>query len=108
MSLGPRLFSRCIDIQPAVARVTHSESAIVNSKINLGGLSGIAVYLSFLICALSGSGCHTIVPVEEPLVGMSACQMHGMMLAPQWLDQHPGWTIKRIRCSIGGRPPHDV
>jgi hypothetical protein len=31
-----------------------------------------------------------------------------MMLAPQWLDQHPGWTKKRIRCSIGGHPPHDV
>jgi hypothetical protein len=30
------------------------------------------------------------------------------MLAPQWLDQHPGWTIKRFRCSIGGRPPHEV
>jgi hypothetical protein len=34
--------------------------------------------------------------------------MQGMLLAPQWLDQHPGWTIKRIRCSVGGRAPQDV
>ena len=69
---------------------------------------GMPVYLSFLICALSGGGCHAVVPVEEPYVGISACQMQGMMIAPQWLDQHPGWSIKRIRCSIGGRPPHEV
>jgi hypothetical protein len=59
----------------------------------------VPVYLSFLICALSGGGCHAIVPVEEPYAGTSPCQMQGMMLAPQWLDQHPGWTIRRIRCS---------
>ncbi len=70
--------------------------------------SGMPVYLSFLICALSGGGCHATVPVDEPYAGISACQMQGMILAPQWLDQHPGWTIKRIRCSIGGRPPHDI
>jgi hypothetical protein len=69
---------------------------------------GMPVYLSFLICALSGGGCHTVLPFEEALSGISACQMQGMTLAPQWLDQHPGWIIKRIRCSIGGRPPHDV
>jgi hypothetical protein len=34
--------------------------------------------------------------------------MQGMILAPQWLDQHPGWTIKHIRCSIGGHPPPDI
>jgi hypothetical protein len=25
---------------------------------------------------------------------------------PQWQQQHPGWTIRRVRCSIGNRP-HD-
>jgi hypothetical protein len=62
------------------------------------------VYLSFLICALSGGGCHATVPVEEPFAGMSACQMQGMMLAPQWLDQHPGWIVKRISL-LNWRPP---
>ena len=62
------------------------------------------VYLSFLICALSGGGCHSTAPTEQPFVGISACQMQGMLMTPQWQDQHPGWTVKRIRCSIGNRP----
>jgi hypothetical protein len=64
----------------------------------------VPVYLSFLICALSGGSCHNTIPVEHVFVGLSACQMQGMMIAPQWLEQHPGWTVKRIRCSIGNRP----
>ena len=64
------------------------------------------VYLSFLICALSGSACHVTIPIEQPFAGIAACQMHGMILSPQWQEQHLGWTVKRIRCSIGNRP-HD-
>ena len=65
------------------------------------------VYLSFLICALFGGGCHVTIPVERPFVGLSACQMEGMMITPQWQELHPGWTVKRIRCSIGTRPPNE-
>jgi hypothetical protein len=64
------------------------------------------VYLSFLICALSGGGCHVTIPVERPFVALSACQMEGMIITPQWQEQHPGWAVKRIRCSLGNRP-HD-
>jgi hypothetical protein len=64
------------------------------------------VYLSFLICALSGGACHITIPAERAFVGLSACQMEGMMITPQWQEQHPGWTVRRIRCSIGNRP-HD-
>ena len=64
------------------------------------------VYLSFLICALSGGACHVTIPVERPFAGISACQMQGMLMTPQWQGQHPGWTVQRIRCSIGSRP-HD-
>lgn len=64
------------------------------------------VYLSFLICAISTGSCHITIPVEEPFVGISACQMAGMTMTPQWLEQHPGWTVNRIRCSIGN-PPHN-
>jgi hypothetical protein len=32
--------------------------------------------------------------------------MEGMMITPQWQEQHPGWTVSCIRCSIGSRP-HD-
>ena len=66
------------------------------------------VYLSFLICTLSGGGCHATIPIEQPFVGLSACQMQGMLMTPRWQDQHPGWTIKRIRCSSGAQPPHDA
>jgi hypothetical protein len=68
----------------------------------------VLVYLSFLICALSGGSCHSTAPTEQPFVGISACQMQGMLMTPQWQDQHPGWTVKRIRCSIGAPPPHDA
>ncbi len=59
------------------------------------------VFLSFLICTLGGGVCRTVVPTERPFIGISACQMEGMMTTPQWQEQHPGWRIKRIRCSIG-------
>ena len=80
------------------------ENAIALRQITVK-LSVMPVYLSFLICALSGGGCHVSVPVEDPFAGISACQMQGMILAPQWLDQHPGWIIQRIRRT---RPLHDV
>jgi len=59
------------------------------------------VYLSLLVCTVSGAACHVTVPVEAAFVGMSACQVEGMMITPQWQEQHPGWTVKRVRCSIG-------
>jgi hypothetical protein len=64
------------------------------------------VYLSFLICALSGGTCHVTIPIERPFIGISACEMQGMLMTPQWQEHHPGWTVKRIRCSVGNRP-HD-
>ncbi len=66
--------------------------------------AAMPVYLSFLICALSGGTCHVTVPLERAFIGVSACQIEGMMMTPQWQEQHPGWTVKRIRCSIGSRP----
>ncbi len=65
------------------------------------------VYLSLLVCSLAGDVCHIVVPVERPFIGMSACQVEGMTMLPQWLEQHPGWRVKRIRCSIGNRPNAD-
>ena len=65
------------------------------------------VYLSFLACTLAADLCHVVVPIERPFIGMSACQVEGMMLLPQWQEQHPGWRVKRIRCSIGNRAGPD-
>ena len=67
----------------------------------------MAVYLSLLACTLIGDVCHIVVPVERPFIGMSACQVEGMTMLPQWLEQHPGWMVKRIRCSIGRRPQNE-
>jgi hypothetical protein len=52
--------------------------------------AGMPVYLSFLICALSGGTCHVTIPVERPFIGISACQIEGMTMLPQWQEQHPG------------------
>jgi len=53
------------------------------------------VYLSFLICALSGGACHVTIPVERAFVGLSACQLEGMMIS-QRQEQQPAWTIRRV------------
>jgi hypothetical protein len=65
------------------------------------------VYLSFLICALSGGTCHVTIPAERAFAGLSACQVEGMLMTPQWQEQHPGWTVRRIRCSIGRPAPNE-
>jgi hypothetical protein len=65
------------------------------------------VYLSFLICALSGGSCHVTIPAERAFIGVSACQVEGMLSVPKWEAGHPGWKVRRIRCSIGNRPPNE-
>jgi hypothetical protein len=65
------------------------------------------VYLSFLICTLSGVVCRVAVPVERPFIGVSACQIEGMTMVPSWEDGHAGWLVRRIRCSIGTRQPDE-
>jgi len=62
------------------------------------------VYLSFMICALSSGACHVAIPVERAFAGLSACQSAGMLMAPEWQERQPGWTVKHIRCSIGSSP----
>jgi hypothetical protein len=64
------------------------------------------VYVSFLICALSGGSCHVTIPVERPFPGIAACEREGMMLMPSWEETHPGWKVTKIRCSVGNKP-HD-
>jgi hypothetical protein len=62
------------------------------------------VFLSYLICAASGGSCHVTIPLERAFAGLPACQREGMLSAPQWQDQHPGWRVAKIRCSVGNRP----
>ena len=57
-------------------------------------------YLAFLVCT-HANVCFTTVPQETPFAGLAACQIAGEMMAPQWLENHPGYTVERIRCRIG-------
>jgi hypothetical protein len=89
--------------QPPIGK---SSVWLTRRRRDKGSVRPMPVYLSFLICALSGGACHVTIPAERAFVGLSTCQMQGMMITPQWQEQHPGWTVRRIRCSIGNRP-HD-
>lgn len=62
------------------------------------------VFLSFFICTLADSNCHVAQPLEDAFIGVTQCQRQGMLIAPVWQEQHPGWVVKRIRCSIGSPP----
>jgi hypothetical protein len=86
----------------------HGGTILAYLRVELIERAGnqVLVYLSFLICAVSGGSCHVTIPEDRGFAGVAACQMEGMVLTPQWQEQHPGWTVKRIRCSIGNRP-HD-
>ena len=64
------------------------------------------VYLSFIACTLSGAQCYSTVPLgaEAGVVGLAACQVAGMQQAAIWTEQHPGWHVTKIRCSMGSHP----
>jgi hypothetical protein len=61
------------------------------------------VYLSFLVCAANGA-CHVTVPVNDPYVGLVACQIAGEQNMPTWERAHPGMYVSKVRCSIGTKP----
>jgi hypothetical protein len=65
------------------------------------------VYLSLLIFSPAGGDCYIAIPPLDPFMGAAACHAEGM-LTPQWQKQHLGWEIRRVRCSIGARPPYDT
>ncbi len=60
-------------------------------------------FLSFLVCS-SANVCSVTIPYAEPLPGLAACQRDGMLMVPSWEVDHPGMTVKKIRCTIGKRP----
>jgi len=62
------------------------------------------VWLSFLVCTINGQSCHVTIPIDRPLVGLSACQVEGIKSAPAWTQAHPGWHIEKFRCSVGNKP----
>ena len=105
-SAFPLGYRRCLN--PGVAYSSEKPSCLLPrlQRVPPTGpiILSMPVYLSFLICALSGGSCHDAIPLERASIGLSACQIEGMMITPQWQEQHPGWAVKRIRCSIGNLP----
>ena len=66
------------------------------------------VWLTFWACLNSGAYCHVaMLPETPPFVGVSACQVAGMLMAPDWTGKHPGWRVDKIRCTPGN-PPVDA
>lgn len=66
------------------------------------------VFLSLLVCvAAHTTACHVTVPTQRPLAGIAACGKEGMEQAAAFVESHPGWVVKRIRCSIGNRPAQE-
>lgn len=60
-------------------------------------------FLSFLVCS-TPSVCYVTIPNEEPMAGISACMRNGVLLVPSWEAEHPGLTVRKVRCTIGKRP----
>lgn len=65
------------------------------------------VYLTYLICAIGSGACHNTAVLAQPLMGLAACQIQGMQMAPSWQDAHPGWRVAKIRCTLGNPPKDD-
>ena len=34
----------------------------------------------------------------DALTSPMACLVEGQQMAQQWLEDHPGWTLSRLRC----------
>jgi hypothetical protein len=56
------------------------------------------VSLVLVFCMASSSGtCTEARPVTEDLSPM-ACMVRGQQVAQEWLADHPGWQLARVRC----------
>jgi hypothetical protein len=60
-------------------------------------------FLSFLVCS-SPSVCFVTVPQETPFAGLAACQIAGTMMMPTWEENHKGYHIAKVRCTMGKKP----
>jgi hypothetical protein len=62
--------------------------------------------LSLIAClADKPAECRVYYPEMEPEEGMglAGCAVMGQRFAAQWAGMHPGWEVKKVRCSIGVR-----
>jgi hypothetical protein len=55
------------------------------------------VSLVLVFCMADSSACTEARPVTEDLSPM-ACMVRGQQVAQEWLAEHPGWQLSRVRC----------
>ncbi len=60
--------------------------------------SAMLVSLVLVFCLASSDTCTEHRPMGEALSSPMACMVEGQQLAQEWLADHPGWTLTRVRC----------
>ncbi len=64
------------------------------------------IFVSLLVCMSAQPGyCRQVIPTSEPCSSLVACQIEGMEQGAAWADQHPGWRVAAVRCTMGRPPP---
>jgi len=59
------------------------------------------VSLILLVClAASPETCREERPPVEVETGLS-CLMQGQLIAVEWLEEHPKWTLRGWQCKLG-------
>lgn len=63
------------------------------------------VTLTFVACLIaSPTDCKTVRPLmTEPLNPLS-CQIAGMVEGAKWAEENRGYSIAKVRCTVGNRP----
>jgi hypothetical protein len=61
------------------------------------------VSLVLIFCLASTDTCMEHRPMGEELSSPMACLVEGQQLAQEWLADHPGWTLTRVRCEDPAR-----
>jgi hypothetical protein len=66
------------------------------------------VTLSMVFCLIADpTQCHTVTPLipDDQYLTMSNCPIAGQAEGARWVDEHPLYRMKRVRCHMGNKPP---
>jgi len=54
--------------------------------------------LVLVFCTASSGECIEHRPMADDIDSPTACLLEGQQFAHEWLEDHPGWTLTRLRC----------
>ncbi|WP_245613286.1 hypothetical protein [Skermanella stibiiresistens] len=66
------------------------------------------VTLSMVFCLINDpTQCRTVTPMisSDQYLTMSNCPIAGQTEGARWVDEHPLYQMKRVRCHVGNKPP---